>query len=148
MGPDFLTIPAMPESRLKAVVQANALLHAIISALCIGFRNQVTKHLGLPSVFLTLAIGFSVAFHATFLFRLTMKEPMARNMISVAAIVDANSALAVFAIIFLDVFKMSSLGSNVALGISITHLVMALFLLWFSNFTSPHAYSHTEIVAV
>lgn len=148
MGPDFLTIPVVPESRLKAVVQANALLHAVISALCIGFRNQVTKHLGLPTMFLTLAIGFSVAFHATFLFRLSMKEPMARNMLSFAAIVDVLSALVVFAVIFFDLFKMSSLGSKVALGISITHLVMALVLLWLSNFTSSHGYSHTEIVAV
>lgn len=148
MGPDFLTIPVVPESRLKAVLQVNALLHAIISALCIGFRNQVTHNLGLPSMFLTLAIGFSVAFYATFLFRLTMKEPIARSMVSVAAGVDVFSAFVVFATIFFELFKMTALGLNVALGISTTQLVIALFLLWLSNFTSPHAYTHAEIITV
>lgn len=148
MSPDMLTIPVMPESRLKALVLANALLHAILSALCIAFRNAVTHHAGLPSPLIALGLGFSLAFHALFLFRVSVKEPVSRRMVNAAAAVDVAGALGLTVILVVPVFTMTATGIKAFAVVAGLQFIVGIALLVVSNFSSSHGFSPAEIISV
>lgn len=149
MGPDILTIPSVPESRLKAVVQANAVLHALFSALCLGLREEVAHVFGFPNVVVSVCIGFAMAFHAAFLFRVSIKQPLSTHHVNAAAVFDVFLAIAALFLLFSHVLHYSDpLGAHMLRFLIATHLVFAAALLYLANTSRARDYTPSEIVAV
>lgn len=148
MAPDILTIPVMPESRLKAVIQANALLHALLSAACIVTRHEIRDTIGLQISIVIPTIGFIFAFYAAFLFRISIKEPLSRRFTIFAAIVNLLSTCLIALVLVFHVFvKPSSLGTHLLASVAIIQATLAVVILLLSR-SSSHSFSQADVVAL
>lgn len=147
MTPDMLTIPAVPESTLKAIVQSNALLHAAASASCFAFRATLTKALGLPSPLFIVTLAFAFAFHAAFLFRVSIKEPLPRPLVIASALINLTSALLITVILILHVLNFTTYGARLLTAGAVLHIVVASALLFFSLHSS-YSYSPAQVISL
>ena len=146
-GGDMLTIPIMPESRLKAVIQTTALIHAIGSAACFIYRSQLDSILGFPSAaYISIAIGFAMAFHATFLFRLSIKPHAAA--VAISAYIHLASACVIAFDLALRIFPYKRPAGFIILSVAAAFQTLtALALLYFSHASSV-PYTDTEVISL
>lgn len=150
MAPDMLTIPIMPESRLKATVQTTALIHAIASAACFVYRDELDTLLAFPSPYLSVAMGFAMAFHATFLFRLSIKQPSQSNTtpIAISAYIHLASAFVITLNIALRIFPYKRPAGFIIQSVAVGfQTITAIALLYFSH-NSSVSYTATEVISL
>lgn len=136
----------MPESRLKLIIQANALVEALLAAVCMVSHAKVAQLFGLPSL-IAILIGFSLALGSAFWFRVAAKEPVSTRYTTFGAAANLAITVAVVVALVFRVIHVSANASRALMAIAAIHACFGLTQLVLLNH-SDHTYSHPQVVVV
>lgn len=146
MAPEIVPITPRPEWRLKVVIQANALVDALLAAVCMAARGPIADLFGFPSPTISIVIGFVLAFSSAFMFRITVKE-VPRRLANLGAVGNACTALVLGLIIVFNLFNLSRLASIILACVAAVHALFGIVLIALLN-SSGQGYNQPDVVAV
>lgn len=147
MAPELHTVASLPETRLKAVVQANALFEALVAAACFVASEKVARLLALPSPTFAVLIGFSFSFASAFLFRIAMKQPIPSRFVVLIATANFASAVALSVVVSIHLLHSSRQGSAALSSVAGIHACLGVAQVALLSYSS-HTYQQPEAVAV
>ena len=136
-----------PEWRLKVVIQANALVDALLAAVCMAARNHVADFFNLPSFTISILVGFILAFSSAFMFRITVKDIVPRRYAIVGAAGNIFTAVVMSLLVIFDPLSLSRKASIVSVVVAAVHAVFGITLTALLH-SSVQGYVQTDVMVV